>query len=84
MHASTLDVVGLGDDALRYDPRMASKEATTVDEYLATQPPKTARVLREVRATIKTALPDAEERISYGIPAYRVDGGIALFFAGWK
>lgn len=63
---------------------MTSKKPTTVAEYLAAQPPSVARALREVRAAIRKALPDAEECISYGIPAYRVDGGIALYFAGWK
>ena len=30
------------------------------------------------------ALPRAEEMISYQIPAYKVQGRVALYFAGWK
>ncbi|HEY4762060.1 MAG TPA: DUF1801 domain-containing protein, partial [Candidatus Sulfotelmatobacter sp.] len=32
----------------------------------------------------RKALPGAEEVISYKIPAYRLHGGIVLYFAGWK
>ncbi|MCR5858688.1 iron chaperone [Mesorhizobium sp. J428] len=56
----------------------------TVDAYLDTQPQATREVLDVVRATLREALPDAEEVISYQIPAYRLPGGVALFFAGWK
>jgi uncharacterized protein YdhG (YjbR/CyaY superfamily) len=41
-------------------------------------------VLRSVRSVIRKALPDAEEVISYGMPAYRLHGYIALYFAGWR
>jgi uncharacterized protein YdhG (YjbR/CyaY superfamily) len=36
-----------------------------------------------VRSSIGKALPEAEEVISYQIPAYRLDGGAVLYFAGW-
>ena len=49
-----------------------------VDAYLAKQPPATRAVLRQVRATIKRALPKAEELLSYGIPAYRQHQRIVL------
>lgn len=56
----------------------------SVDDYLAL-PPETAQVtLQLVRATIRKALPEAEEVISYNMPAYRVYGRVALYFAGWK
>jgi len=41
-------------------------------------------VLELVRSTIRRALPDAEETISYKIPAYKLQGGTVLYFAGWK
>jgi len=56
---------------------------STVD-YIASQPPATQKALRRVRAAIMRALPRAEEIISYNMPAYKVTGGTALFFAGWK
>ncbi len=53
----------------------------TVDEYLARVPPKFRATLRRLRKTIKAAAPEAEEVISYGMPAYRQDGMIVYFAA---
>jgi len=55
----------------------------TVDEYLASVPPKFRFALQRLRRTIKAAAPDAEEFISYGMPAYRQDGRL-LYFAAYK
>jgi uncharacterized protein YdhG (YjbR/CyaY superfamily) len=55
-----------------------------VAAYIAAQPPVARKALRRVRAIIRKALPGAEERISYQIPAYKVDGRIVIYFAGWK
>jgi uncharacterized protein YdhG (YjbR/CyaY superfamily) len=56
----------------------------TVDEYIAAQPAAAQVVLERVRGTIRKALPEAEEVISYKIPAYKQHGGVLLYFAGWK
>lgn len=58
--------------------------ASSVDEYVAAQPAALRPVLERVRAIIRDAVPGAEERISYGMPAYRLAGSTILFFAGWK
>ncbi len=63
---------------------MARTNFTSVNEYLAAQPEAVRSVLERVRATIRKALPAAEEVISYQMPAYRVHGRIALYFAGWR
>ncbi len=63
---------------------MAKTDFRSVDEYLATQPAAVRAVLERVRRAIHKALPDAEEGISYQIPAYRLHGGVVLYFAGWK
>lgn len=63
---------------------MATTPAASVDAYLAAQPPAARAVLERVRAAIRTAVPKAEECISYGIPAYRLAGGTVIHFAGWK
>lgn len=55
-----------------------------VDAYMARLPEAPARVLSSVRATLRKALPQAEEVISYGIPALKQDGRVVIFFAGWK
>ena len=41
-------------------------------------------MLRQVREAIRRALPEAEENISYQIPAYRQHGSTVIYFAGWK
>jgi uncharacterized protein YdhG (YjbR/CyaY superfamily) len=56
----------------------------SVDEYIAAQEEGVQRVLKRVRATIRKALPDADEVISYSIPAYKLKGRIVVYFAGWK
>lgn len=63
---------------------MATAEFITVDEYIASQPPETQRVLNRVRGTIRKALPDAEEMITYRIPTFKLHGRAVVFFAGWK
>ena len=63
---------------------MAKTDFRTVDEYLAAQTPAVRAVLERVRSTIRKAVPRAEERISYQMPAYKVDGTWVLGLAGWK
>ena len=53
-------------------------------EYIASQPPKARAVLLKVRAAMRNALPRAEEVISYQIPAYKLNGRVVIYFAGWK
>jgi uncharacterized protein YdhG (YjbR/CyaY superfamily) len=53
-----------------------------VDEYIATFPGNVQEVLEAVRRAIRKALPEAEERISYQMPAYRIPGGW-LYFGGF-
>ena len=62
---------------------MPKVRATTIDEYIAMQPAPTQVVLERVRAAIGKSVPDAEECISYGIPALRFNRRILLYFAGW-
>jgi uncharacterized protein YdhG (YjbR/CyaY superfamily) len=62
---------------------MAKTGFKTVEEYLATFPDSVREVLRTVRLAIREAVPDAEEVISYQVPAYRFHGWL-LYFAGFK
>lgn len=63
---------------------MAKPDFKSVDEYIASQPEAVQGILGRVRGAIRNAVPAAEEVISYKIPAYRLQGGILLYFAGWK
>jgi uncharacterized protein YdhG (YjbR/CyaY superfamily) len=51
----------------------------TVDEYIALAPKEVQRKLKELRATIKTAAPHAQESISYGMPYYAYKGRLVYF-----
>lgn len=62
---------------------MAKTDFKSVDDYITSQPEARRGALEQVRNTIRKALPRAEEVISYKIPAYRLHGGIVLYFAGW-
>lgn len=59
---------------------MKSRE---VDAYIARFPRRVQALLRKVRQTIRSAAPEADEVISYRIPAYR-QNGILVYFAGFK
>jgi uncharacterized protein YdhG (YjbR/CyaY superfamily) len=63
---------------------MAKTVFKSVAGYIAAQPKPAQAALRQVRAAIRRALPTAEETISYNIPAYRLDGRAALYFASFK
>lgn len=55
----------------------------TVEEYIAAFPPKTKKFLKDIRATIKQAAPQAEEAISYNMPAFKLHG-MLVWYAGYK
>src|SRR5512147_1181045 len=63
---------------------MAKTDWKSVDEYIASQPETVQSVLECERSTIRKAMPGAEEVISYQIPAYKLHGRVAIYFAGWK
>ncbi len=63
---------------------MANTDFKSIDEYIASKPETLRPVLERVRATIRKALPGAEEAISYQIPAFKLNGRVVVFFAGWK
>ena len=54
---------------------------TNVDEYIADCPAEVQALLKHVRSTIRKAAPKAEETISYGMPAYRLNGPLVYFAA---
>ncbi len=55
----------------------------TIDEYIATFPPKVRAFLKKIRATVNKAAPKATEKISYRMPAFFQDG-VVIYFAAFK
>jgi len=45
-------------------------QVAEVDAYIAAQPEKTRELLNRVRSAIRAELPDAAEKISYGMPTF--------------
>ena len=58
-----------------------ARKPTTIDEYLASVTGERRAALDNIRRTIRTILPEAEECISYRIPAFRFKGRIVAGFA---
>ena len=56
----------------------------SVDEYSAAQEETIQPKLNEIRTVLRSALPDAEERISWSMPTYRKDHNIIHFAAQKK
>ena len=62
---------------------MSTPKAKDIDEYIAGFPPEVQLMLEELRATIKKAASEAQETISYQMPAFAFHG-ILVYFAAYK
>jgi uncharacterized protein YdhG (YjbR/CyaY superfamily) len=70
------------------DKKSISKDAIEngkelVDKYIAGFPKTTQLLLEKMRATIKKAVPKAEETVGYGIPTFKLNGNL-VHFGGYK
>jgi uncharacterized protein YdhG (YjbR/CyaY superfamily) len=61
----------------------AKQKPSTIDKYLASVKPYQRAALEKLRQTIHAVAPGAEERISYELPAFRVNGRSLVFFGAW-
>jgi uncharacterized protein YdhG (YjbR/CyaY superfamily) len=55
----------------------------TVEEYLSSLPESSKEILQGLREAIKRVAPQAEEMISYNIPAFKFHG-MLVFYAAYK
>jgi uncharacterized protein YdhG (YjbR/CyaY superfamily) len=62
---------------------MKKNIATDVDSYIAAYPAKVQKMLKQLRSVIKKTAPDAEESISYMMPAYKLHGPL-VYFGGYE
>ena len=60
------------------------RKPQTIDEYLACVHADHRDALQELRQTIQAVAPNAEECISYAIPAVRLNGRLLVGFAAWS
>lgn len=64
---------------------MKSRSAgfSSIDHYITSFPEEIQKKLEEVRATIKAAAPEAQEKISYQMPTFYLHGNL-VHFAAYK
>jgi uncharacterized protein YdhG (YjbR/CyaY superfamily) len=62
---------------------MAKTDFKDIDQYIKTFPGAVQKDLEKIRNAIRQAIPDAEEIISYQIPAYTYGGGPAIYFSAF-
>ena len=62
---------------------MRSSAPASIDDYIATHPPRVRAILQRIRRTVRAAAPGAREVISYRMPAFK-QHGILLYFAAFK
>ncbi len=54
---------------------------TSIDEYIATFPEDIQKILQQFRAVVHAAAPQAEEKISYQMPTFFLNGNLVHFAA---
>jgi uncharacterized protein YdhG (YjbR/CyaY superfamily) len=60
-----------------------SASLNTIDDYIEAFTPDVQRILKKIRLTIRRAAPQAEEKISYRMPAFAMNGDL-VYFAAFK
>lgn len=60
---------------------MINSKPKNIDEYIAGFPIEIQEILEQIRQTIKKAAPNAEEKISYAIPTFTLNGNLVHFAA---
>jgi len=59
----------------------SKKEHSSVDEYIRSFPEHAQKKLKELRKVVNEQAPEAQERISYGMPAFFLKGNLVYFAA---
>ena len=60
------------------------KPQASIDDDITAAAPETQEFLRTLRVAIRAAAPEAEETISYGMPAFAQEGATLVCFAACK
>jgi uncharacterized protein YdhG (YjbR/CyaY superfamily) len=62
-------------------PAKRSTASSGVNDYIATHPPKVRAILTRIRRTVRKAVPEATETISYQMPTFTLNGVLVHFAA---
>lgn len=57
---------------------------STIDDYISKQSEYVQKILNDIRDVIKSAIPNAKEKISYGMPTFDINNKHAVHFAAFK
>jgi len=68
-----------GRNALR-----SKNQRETMDEYIKAFPKDVQSVLEKIRQSVRKAVPEAEEAISYRMPAFKLKGRVLVYFAAFR
>lgn len=63
---------------------MAKTDYKTIEEYHSAFPPDVQERLNRIRAIIKKEAPEAEEVISYQIPAFKIGKKFLVYYAAFS
>lgn len=56
----------------------------SIDQYIESFPAEVQALLKKLRTVMKSAMPNATEGMSYGIPTFYLQGKYVVYFAGFK
>jgi uncharacterized protein YdhG (YjbR/CyaY superfamily) len=59
------------------------RDITTIDQYIESFPAEVKDKLNVIRQIIRDVAPEAQEKISYKMPAFTLHG-VLVYFAAWK
>ena len=62
---------------------MNNLKPKSIDEYIEAFPKEIRSILQQIRETIKKAAPEADETISYNMPAFKMKK-VLVYFAAFK
>lgn len=63
---------------------MKHTQAKTIDRYIKSFPKDIQLSLKQIREIIQKTAPDAVESISYGMPAFKINGKPLVYFAAYE
>lgn len=60
------------------------RHVKNIDEYIHTFPENVQVILEKIRHIIQEVAPEAQEKISYGMPSFHYMGKVLVYFAAFK